>query len=446
MRAKPNILIIVIDSLRARTLGCYGYPKAISPNIDSLAENGVLFSDCYSCTNATDPSLTTIFSGLYPTSHGIINHGFKVTREELKQFSESQTALLPEILKKFDYVTLAIDWLGRWHRRGYDFYSGLTKRNRLIDLILRFVKLIAGLKSGQFNSASVKRLFDEAPWGTRRIEGARYIGDKAINLIKRNCQRNFFLFVHFWDTHAYHFKGRTLDEKSQKYDEAIEMVDHEIGRIVNALVEHNLLDQTLIILTADHGQSLTEHGIHHKHLGLYDETIHVPLIFNFSGLPRAKTVHGFVQHFDLMPTILDILEINNIGDIGSYDGESLCPLIEVKVEKVRHEIYAEDANFLGKKQREKAIRTSNYKYIFAEPEVWTINKHYSGVYNGNEELYNLQVDPGETINIVQNNPNIAYRLRNQYYNWIKQFEHGRTRMEKRRIKQRIKLLHSNQEI
>ena len=432
---KKNVILIVIDSLRARTLGCYGYPKAISPNIDSLAENGVLFSDCYSCTNATDPSLTTIFSGLYPTSHGIINHGFKVTREELKQFNESKTVLLPEILKKFDYVTLAIDWLGRWHRRGYDLYSGLTKRNRLIDLILRFVKLIARLKSGQFDSASVKRLFDETPWGKRRIEEAGYIGDKAINLIKQNCQSNFFLFIHFWDTHAYHFKGRTLDEKNQKYDEAIAIVDHEIGRIVNALKESNIFDQTLIILTADHGQSLTEHGIYHKHLGLYDETIHVPLIFSFSGLPRTKTVHGFVQHLDLMPTILEILKIEGPG---YYDGKSLCPLMENQAEEIRSEVYAEDARFHEERKGERTVRTRRYKYIFKELEMAASDGHYSKTHSRTEELYDLKADPRETVNICKDNPDIACQLRDRYYEWIDRIGRNKNRMEKRRIRERIK--------
>jgi arylsulfatase A-like enzyme len=378
---------------------------------------------------------------MYPTRHGIINHGFKVTEAELKHFNESQIVLLPEVLKKLDYTTLAIDWLGRWHRRGYDFYNGLTKKNRLIDLILRSVKLSRELlKNRQINSDSVRRFCDEAPWGIRRIEEAKYVGNKAVKLIKKNWGGNFFLFIHFWDTHAYHFKGRTLEEKDQKYDEAIKAVDHEIGRIVNALADHDLLEKTLLIITADHGQSLTEHGIHHGHLGLYDETIHVPLIFNSVNLPTGKTVHGFVQHFDLMPTIFDILEIE---DPGYFDGKSLRPLIEGKVEKIREKIYAEDARFHEERRGERAIRTRRYKYIFTEPKA-TNDMRNNEIRNRPPELYNLQADPRETINIINEDSNTANQLRSQYYDWIERTRHDRGRMEKSRIRKRIKVLISGE--
>lgn len=197
-------------------MGCYGYPQDTSPNIDNLAENGVLFENAFSCSNATDPSLTTIFSGKYPTNHGIINHGFKVTKEELQQLNKNQIMLLPEMLKSYGYTTLAVDWLGRWHRRGYDFYSGLTRRNRFIDFNKRLIKLSREFKRGQFHFNSIRKLFDEAPWGIRRIEEAEYVGNKAIDLVKENSKNKFFLFLHFWDTHAYHFNRTLAKEKWKK--------------------------------------------------------------------------------------------------------------------------------------------------------------------------------------------------------------------------------------
>ena len=108
-----NAIIIVVDALRARNLSCYGYSMKTSPNIDELAKEGVLFEDAYCCINTTDPSLTTIFSGKHPSSHGILSHGVQITTEEVREFNKTGTILLPEILKSQGYTTIAIDWLGR---------------------------------------------------------------------------------------------------------------------------------------------------------------------------------------------------------------------------------------------------------------------------------------------------------------------------------------------
>jgi len=108
---KPNVIFIIIDALRADHLSCYGYLKETSPNIDKLAEGGTLFNSCYSCTTATDSSLTSIFSGRYPVSHGIIDHGPRVGQDEIYALSASGTIFLPEILKHEGYTTIALDWL-----------------------------------------------------------------------------------------------------------------------------------------------------------------------------------------------------------------------------------------------------------------------------------------------------------------------------------------------
>jgi arylsulfatase A-like enzyme len=369
---------------------------------------------------------------MYPTNHGIVNHGPKVTREELQQFNKNRIKLLPEILKQCGYTTLAVDWLGRWHRRGYDFYSGLSTRGRYIDFKKRVRQLLTLLKSGRLNFGSIKRLFDDAPFGIRTIEEANYVGSKAINLIKNNRNNNFFLFIHFWDTHAYHFKGKTIDEKIKKYDEAISAVDREIGRIISTLEEFKILDETLIIITADHGESLTEHQIYFDHHGLYDESIHVPLIMTFSEFPKGKRIKGFVQHFDIVPTILEVVGVRVATH---FDGRSLLPLIRGEVEKLRSEIYAEETYF----QKKKAIRTSKYKYIFAESEKDAICRACNRIHGGIEELYDLDADPGENINIIKERPDIARQLRNRYFDWIKSTRH---KIEKERVKQEIRRLKS----
>ena len=117
-----NIVLIGIDALRADHLGCYAYDKETSPNIDNLAKKGITFENAFSCINTTDPSFTTILSGKYPISHGIRNHSEKVTNSMLQNFYKQKIRFLSEILRDNGYKTIGIDWLGRWHKKGFEYY------------------------------------------------------------------------------------------------------------------------------------------------------------------------------------------------------------------------------------------------------------------------------------------------------------------------------------
>ena len=193
-----NVIIIVGDGLRTVNLGCYGYSRNTTPTIDQMAKDGVLFEDAYSCTNHTDPSFTTILSGKYPLSHGIIHHGSTshgVTEEELKVFAMTDTRLLSEILKSRGYYTIALDWLGRWHKRGYDFYgetqglsSALVVEKTLNRLPSRINKW-TGMKLQRIGFALPSR------------SGKCYT-DLAIKLLKEKRRDNFFILLHNWDTHT----------------------------------------------------------------------------------------------------------------------------------------------------------------------------------------------------------------------------------------------------
>ena len=138
-KTKPNIILILIDALRADYLGSYGFSKPISPAIDSLAKQGVLFENCFTCTNASDPALTSIMTGMYPRTHGIVHHSFEVSNTELKTFDTRNVQLLQQVFKQNNYHTFGLDFLARWHARGYDFYPELkidrTKRKRQLFLI-----------------------------------------------------------------------------------------------------------------------------------------------------------------------------------------------------------------------------------------------------------------------------------------------------------------------
>lgn len=475
-----NVILIVIDALRARNLSCYGYPVETSPNIDNLAREGVLFDNAYCCVPATDPSLTTIFSGKYPVSHGIINHGSKVTEEEIREFNRRGTVLLPEILKSHGYTTVAIDWLGRWHRRGYTQYGVNEDKFRtwLLALLRRVRSSSRGVASRGLPEpsatlpipASLYKLLRQ--FGViRHKEDAKTLTDQAINVIRENRDRNFSLFIHYWDTHTPYtppgryvkIHGKAKDDGTQtieemlsqignsesrnyirycmkgakktseaiaRYDGAIAFVDDEMGRLIEALRETGILEQTLIIVTSDHGESLTEHGIYFGHHGLYDETIHVPLIVRADGLPKNKRVKGLVQHVDVVPTILDFLGIET--EI-AFDGKSLLPLICDEARRLRPAIYSEEAQI----ERKRAIRTDAYKYIGALSEEDAVCRWCGYVHGGMEELYDLKRDPGETNNIITENPDVANALRKQLSDWTGYLDDHR---EMRNIKGKVRKL------
>jgi len=448
MNERTNIVFIAIDALRAKNLGCYGYSKKVSPNIDNLAISGLLFEDAYTCINYTDPSFTTIFTGKYPLSHGIINHGPKLTDREVKRFYASEITLLPEILQKNGYTTLGVDWLFRWHKRGYDYYSGtrvqstphgfLKQQFRKFPVLRKVIKpeLINKIREKVFKGSS------------KPCENAKNVTKQAMNLIKENKNRNLFLFLHYWDTHVPYSPPSQYIKRANKkemeelrqlfvsskfkenfnqfeerikglketvlsyYDGEITFIDYELARLFEFLKKSNLMDNSLIILTSDHGESLVEHGIYMEHHGLYDQTLHVPLIILHPDLPKDKRIKGFVQHFDIMPTILDIVNLQH--DV-EFDGTSILPLING--EKIHSAIYAEESQW----QRKRAIRTEEWKYIYALSEEGNICKRCGHPHGAKEELYNLMHDPKETKNVIKKESQIAAQLRNQVENWIKRF-------------------------
>jgi len=471
---RPNIIFIIIDAVRARNVGAYGYDKPTTPNIDKIAQQGVLFRNAYSCTNATDSSLTSIFSGIYPLGHGILHHGGGLGDEEVKAFTQSGIKLLPEILRSEGYSTIALDWLGRWHRRGYDYYSGITEV-KLAGPINHIVRTLSSHKSPQSLKAGMKHL-------RRRIlsktYAAKFTTERAINLIEKNRDNPFFLFIHYWDVHqGYSYpkhysrlfrhldysqiprstekvrnlyslsdKGlgslgvrllsgsKTVVEQIAEYDGAIRYVDDELERLMEALKKHGIADQTLLIITSDHGESLSEHQIYFDHHGLYEVSIHVPLIMRYPEvLPGGKIIEGFVQHVDLVPTILDLLEIKHPQE--DFDGESLMPLIRTGKE-LRSSIYAEEAYA----QRKIGIRTKKYQYIKAPTEESAVCRLCNRIHGGVEELYDLESDPEQNHNLVEDSAETAKELKNLLSQWIAYLEQKKAMRDKAKVKDRISKL------
>lgn len=341
------------------------------------------------------------------------------------------------MLQESGFKTFAVDWMGRWFKRGFDFYGYEQDRNiyqKFIHLLftLPYVHLryiIANISLLRIYSKRRKPSFSsmwkgmKGVWNTfrftfelARIQDADYVTRFAQKIIDETKDDPFFLFLHYWDTHTpYNCPKKYLDrEKSlrhsidiiaSKYKGAVNYVDRSIGKLTESLKNHKILENTLIIITSDHGESLTEHDIFFDHHGLYEVTTHVPLILYHPNLfPKPKKINGLIQHVDLVPTLCDYLGINDKNL--RCDGTSMRQLINGDRENIRKYAFFEESYV----QRKIGCRNEAFKYIYAPDGIGTCS-YCQKVHAGVEELYDLGKDPEETNNTVNENRMTADQMR-----------------------------------
>jgi arylsulfatase len=450
----PNVILIVIDALRARNLGCYGDGEEISPNIDRLASAGIRFENCFACWNTTDQSLTSILTGRYPRRHGIVHHGDKVTREDLVNFNRLNNRLLAELLRDKGYRTAAVDWMARWFKRGFEEYGyrpprGLLKRLGYTLFTLPYVHVRYMLANVGYlrlyarrhkrGTASLWKGF-KGVWSTfrftfelARVQDAGLVTRLAEQAVSRWRDEPFFLFLHYWDTHTpynspkrFSPAGKTRRRSPEevftaKYRGAVSYVDSQIGRLSEFLRREGLLDNTLLIITSDHGESLTEHDIFFDHHGLYDVTTHTPLILHHPRLfPNPRKISALIQHVDLLPSLCELLGLDSQG--ASFDGRSFLPQIETSGEPLRPFVFCEESYV----QRKIAIRDFTHKYMFA-PDGEGMCQYCRRVHAGVEELYDLKKDPEESTSQVGNRPEQAAQLRADAESLMRELDKKRDR-------------------
>jgi arylsulfatase A-like enzyme/Tfp pilus assembly protein PilF len=355
-----NVIVITLDTTRADHLAAYGYKDVKTPNIDALAQRGVLFEQAITPVPLTLPSHTSIFTGQYPIHHGVRNNGtFRVPEEAVT---------MAEILKSRGFHTGAV--IGAFV---LDSKYGLDQGFDTYD-----DNLHGGKKGPMF-------MFDERP--------GRMVTDAALAWLK-DRPAPFFLWLHYFDVHANYEPPPPFDVLYDKrpYDGEIAGVDQQVGRLLAALDESNRRKDTLVVLTADHGESLGEHGEATHSLSIYDATMHVPLLFSHPALPQGLRVKGQVRLIDILPTVLDLVSIESPEGI---DGQSLVPTLRT-AEAVDRESYIETLvpRFNNGWAELRGVRTTSHKYIRAPKP----------------ELYDLDADPRETQNLFESQPDTVDRL------------------------------------
>jgi arylsulfatase A-like enzyme len=403
-----NVILITIDTLRADHVGCYGYGRNTTPVIDEFGRGATLFRTTIAPIPLTNPSHTSILTGLYPHNHGVINN-------KLLSIFEGVT-MLPVVLKEKGMGTAA-------------FVSGWT------------------LKTG---ACTLNEYFDvyNDDYSKDSERKAGLTTEAAIMWLRQNAQKKFFLWIHYFDPHGnylppleyvnrfypvekerdllkYYGADRLQREKiirSQKakqqlvaqYDGEIAYADEYLGEVFSELKDLGLFHRSLIIVTSDHGESLTEHDYYFDHsVCLYDKSLKVPLLIKTpASFPRfERFVDENVGLIDIMPTILRLLNIPYEEE--KLDGRDLTPLMRGEKPGWNETYYAKI--FMGEIKPAKSlacIRTDHYKYIFTPP--WWADLRRM---KAEKELYGLEEDPEELHNIVDARRTISSQLRTQLSAW-----------------------------
>ena len=414
-----NVLLIVNDTLRADHMGCYGYFRDTSPTMDALASEGVLFEDFYSSGVCTGTAFSSIHTGLYPIHHQVYN----VTPPD---HILDEVPTLAALLRASGYATAAFDNLAynrSWCQDTVHYYRG-------------FETYITDVSNPNDWNELGERV--RADWYNQRL----------IPWIDAHAGEDFFVFVHYWDVHQpytqpdeyrklySHTKGDLSDLEIREaaagyqyvpgwgkvgelfegygvvpeqrspgtvpsreasidlYDGSIAYLDRCISDVVESLDRNGVLDDTLIAITADHGELLGQHGIY-THVNMYEGNIHIPLILRCpSRLESGKRIKGYASQADILPTILDLAGVSSVPQV---DGQSLRRAVEGK--SSRDEMFSEDGGGI------RAVRHGDWKLVYYY--------HDEAV-----ELYNVADDPMEVIDLATQRGDMVAELRARLDHWV----------------------------
>ena len=354
--APLNLVLVTLDTVRADHLGCYGDAAAETPNLDTLAGQGVRFAHASSQVPLTLPSHTTILTGLLPPHHGVRNNGAAPLA--------SGTPTLATVLAGAGYRTAA--FVGAFV---LDHRFGLDRGFAVYD-------------------DEIERPAD-ASWLLEAQRPGDQVVDRALAWLGADDARPFFLWVHLYDAHAPYNPPSPYRERhpGKPYDGAVAFADAQVGRLLAALTARGLDGRTVVAITADHGESLGEHGELTHGLLLYEPVLAVPLLLRAPGL-AARRLDTPVSLVDLAPSLAGLLRRQLPAPPGgALDGRDLSPALLAGREPAAAELYAE----------------TRYPEVFGWSPLFALRRReLKYIAAPHPELYDLQSDPQEARNLVPN--------------------------------------------
>jgi arylsulfatase A-like enzyme/Flp pilus assembly protein TadD len=357
-----NVVLVSIDTCRADHLSCYGYPRQTTPNIDALAQDGVLFKSAFTPVPMTLPAHTSMLTGTYPPIHGVrLNDGYRVS---------TSNVTLAKIMQAAGYQTAA-------------FIGGFPLDSRF------------GINQGF-------QTYDDNFPGGREIDSenrrkAEEVDRPAMTWLEKHSGKPFFLFLHYYDAHFPYaleppFASTYADDP---YAGEIAYVDRCIGQVLDKLRALGLYDNTLVIVTGDHGEGLGEHRERAHGFLIYQSTLDVPLIVRAPrGGVRGSQVNEHVSLVDIVPTVLGLIGLSTPPQVQGVDLRGY--LEGTSASKRQEPIYGESLwpNWFG-----------------CSPLYGIVDGAWKYIRSPKPELYDLSRDRGEKANVVDKEPQVADRLR-----------------------------------
>lgn len=426
----PNVVLVTLDTVTANHMGIYGYSRANTPHLRELLKESTFYANCIAAAPLTLTSHASIFTGLYPQSHG----AYRATRFLTGRPLSPEIPTLAEVLSGHGYHTMAVaanrfylsDEFGTL--RGFHFVDWFAPtvlvspdrdyllRNRIRNL-LRFQMI-----PRDFDSTEI---------------AAETVNQRALHLLQQTRIDNvpFFLFLNYMDAHtpylppapfdelypgrdigfdlqdynavAGHVNGKNLpiDPRAREhlisqYDGAIAYLDEKLGELIAYLKQIDQFDNTMIVITSDHGESFGDKNIVNHDTSVYQDEVHVPLIVKYPRQIRPDRVDALASHVDLMPTILSALGIKATAPMQGIDLRAGAPADRVVVAEMHYSVSWDIPRF---HQIEWALYLGSQKMIYSD--------------KGMRELYDLAADPGERHNLYRSDAPLTALLRNRMVNW-----------------------------
>ncbi|MBI4004251.1 MAG: sulfatase [Candidatus Omnitrophica bacterium] len=438
---RPNILLIVMDTARADRFSSYGYHRKTTPNLDRLAQDGVLFERASSAAPWTLPSHATLFTGLYPAQH---------QAERPHPRLDSRFATLAELLYDHGYQTAGFSnnhWVSRemnFHQ-GFEHFDDMLDGGRLINrlAVVRVMKKVTGLV-------------------TRRLDdGAEATNQSVRRWLKTvfDPGRPFFVFINYREPHFPYkppeaFRSRFLRHPREPvekvlevaaslhrfapaahqaarvdrpmrqllndlYDGEIAYLDAKIGELLGELETRRLLDDTVVIVTSDHGENIGDHGLFGHQFSVYETLLHVPLVLRYpAGLPAGRRVAERVSLVDLLPTLIELLSLAAPSLQAALPGHSWVgsSLVVAPDLPIRSEYAAPVPMLARSRTRGQAIDERSFMRSLKSLSRGGVKFIWAS--DGHHELYDLRHDPGESQNVIQQFPDTARALKAELDQWL----------------------------
>jgi arylsulfatase A-like enzyme len=435
MNPRPNILFISIDSLRPDHMSVYGYEKETTPYLSEMAGEGVVCKNAFAASNWTGAAVTSMLTGRYPTRHGYTYQRYYLdadvpTLAQRLHMAGYRTGCFSNNLYITENTGLHNGFENLWYRGVLSSKSAPAKEKEKSSgshLTARYKQMVPGaFKAALRDLADIPRVQKSLT----RDDGAAATESALQGWLAADAGRPFFAFVHYQEPHSPYFPPKSfrkrffadgwfaqwrylefphipfyaghleftrqqMENYKALYDGEIAYLDWRLGRLFEWMREHNLWDNTLVVVTADHGECFGENGYVWHAFNLYDPLLHVPLLIRFpEWFSSGQVVTELIQSIDIMPTLLDGLNLapENVDGISFLNGSrrtfaaAECDNPGKMIRrwlKRRPEMQERDFALFLRDMR--CYRTATAKYV------WTSD--------GQHEFYDLEQDPGEANNL-----------------------------------------------